>query len=57
MPWLPSRQARQLGHLSACELMHLRDSGKLRFEKRGNAFFYHLEDVERLATARKKPAS
>jgi hypothetical protein len=48
-PWLPSAEARKLGHLGACDLMHLREAGKLRFEKRGSAFFYDREDVKRIA--------
>lgn len=45
---LPSPETRERLGISCCHLMHLRESGKLRFEKRGNAFFYSKEDVENL---------
>ena len=34
--------------LSPCHLMHLRDGGQLRFRKKGNAFLYAAEDVDRV---------
>jgi hypothetical protein len=45
--WIDSQVARKLLRLSDCELMHLRESGKLRFQKQGNAFLYSSHDVER----------
>lgn len=45
--WLSSGQTRKLLRISSCALMHLRETGKLRFQKQGNAYFYFLEDVER----------
>lgn len=41
--WLNSKQAMKLLKLSSCELMHLRQAGKLKFEKRGNSYFYAIE--------------
>lgn len=38
--WLSSREMAARLQVSDCELSHLRNSGKLEFEKRGNAFFY-----------------
>jgi len=38
--WLSSREAAVRLNLSDCELSHLRNAGKLKFKKRGNAFFY-----------------
>jgi hypothetical protein len=41
--WLNSKQTMKLLKLSSCELMHLRQAGKLKFEKRGNSYFYAIE--------------
>jgi hypothetical protein len=41
--WLSSKQAMKLLKLSSCEMMHLRQAGKLKFEKRGNSYFYAIE--------------
>lgn len=46
--WLKSREARQVLRVSDCELAHLRQAGKLRFMKRGNAFLYDAADCEKL---------
>ncbi len=50
--WLSSTGAKRRLGVDGCVLMHLREAGKLRFEKRGNAFYYLLEDVERVGTKR-----
>jgi hypothetical protein len=47
--WLTSDEARQVLKVSSCELMHLRDAGKLPFRKKGNAFLYDPAAVARLA--------
>lgn len=44
--WLTSQEARKLLHISDCELMHLREAGRLRFKKQGNAFLYSARDVQ-----------
>ena len=36
-PRLPGKTVQKELHIHACELMHLRLEGKLRFEKKGNA--------------------
>jgi hypothetical protein len=46
--WLTSKQTCHLLKTSSCELMHLRESGHLRFTKKGNAFLYHRADVQRI---------
>ncbi len=51
-PWLTSTEARTLLRVSTCELAHLRKAGKLRFQKRGNAFHYLAEDCRRFAENR-----
>lgn len=38
--WLTSKQARRLLGVSTCELMHLRESGRLRHRRQGNAILY-----------------
>ena len=45
--WLSSGQTRELLRISSCELMHLRETGKLRSQKQGNAYFYSLQDIKR----------
>jgi hypothetical protein len=50
--WIRSEEARRVLRGSSCDLMHLRESGQLRFEKQGNAYLCAGEDVEREATAR-----
>lgn len=38
--WLTSREMAAWLNVSDCELSHLRQKGKLKFEKRGKAFYY-----------------
>ena len=45
--WLSSSEAREKLRISSCALMHRREAGQLRFKKKGNAFLYSSEDVER----------
>lgn len=40
--WFSSKEARTHLKISGCELMHLREKGKLEFKKVGNAYFYKL---------------
>lgn len=40
--WLSSKEAMKHLKISACELMHRRERGLLKFEKRGRAYFYYL---------------
>lgn len=51
--WMRSNEARAILGGSSCDLMHMREAGKLRFEKQGNAFLYASEDVAREAASRK----
>lgn len=41
--WLSSKDAMKALKISACELMHKREAGKLEFKKKGNAFFYKIK--------------
>lgn len=44
--WLNSTAMASKLRISACTLSHLRNAGKLRFKKQGNAFFYLEEGFE-----------
>jgi hypothetical protein len=43
--WLKSKEVMKALKIRACDLMHLRESGKLEFTKRGNAFLYSAKSV------------
>ena len=45
---LKSKEVQKELKIQACDLMHLRVVGKIRYEKKGNAFLYSKEDVEKL---------
>lgn len=45
--WLRSAEVRKALNIATCDLMHIRLEGKLRFQKKGNAFFYSKQDLER----------
>mgnify|MGYP000427479082 CR=1 FL=1 len=49
--WLSSKEALKIAKIQSCDLMHYRVSGKLEFEKKGNAYFYTKKSIENL----KKP--
>ena len=48
--WLDTKQVRKELKLSACDLSHIRDAGKLRFRKKGNAYLYAEDDVKSMRT-------
>ncbi len=41
-----SSQAKRELKVSDCKLMHLREKGVLRSIKKGNAFYYHEDDIK-----------
>jgi hypothetical protein len=43
--WLKSKEVMKTLKIRACDVMHLRESGKLKFTKQGNAFLYAAESV------------
>ena len=43
---LKSKEAQKELKIRACDIMHLRQNGRLRFERKGNAFLYYAEDIE-----------
>ncbi|MBT9187764.1 hypothetical protein H9565_05760 [Zobellia russellii] len=38
--WLTSKEAKSFAKIKSCDLMHLRQAGKLEFKKEGNSFLY-----------------
>jgi hypothetical protein len=43
--WLKSKEVMKTLKIRACDVMHLRGAGKLKFTKKGNAFLYAAESV------------
>ena len=46
--WLSSKEVKSLTKIKGCDLMHHREAGKLKFEKRGNAYFYSKKSIEKI---------
>jgi len=38
--YLSSKEAMKVLNVSSCDLMHMREAGKLKYVKKGNAYFY-----------------
>lgn len=55
--WLTSAQVRELLKISTCDLAHLRQGGRLRFQKQGNAYLYSSVDCENFSQGTEKSAS
>ena len=47
---MSTRDVKAFLRIGDCEVMHLRESGKVCFLKKGNAFWYLRTDVEKLVT-------
>ncbi|WP_430410857.1 hypothetical protein [Kordia sp.] len=43
--FLNSKETMKELKISSCELMHLRQDGKIKFVKKGNAFLYDKKDI------------
>jgi hypothetical protein len=43
--WFKSKEVMKTLKIRACDVMHMRESGKLKFTKQGNAFLYSAESV------------
>ncbi|CAN0518262.1 unnamed protein product, partial [Laminaria digitata] len=41
--YLTSKEMKKEVKVSACNLMHMREAGKLKFIKKGNAYYYELD--------------
>lgn len=48
--WLSSKEAQKHLKIKGCDLMHHRVSGKLIFQKKGNAYLYLVDDLNKLNT-------
>jgi hypothetical protein len=48
--WLKSKEVEKELKISSCDLMHIREKGKLTFKKAGNAYLYLRKDVVILKT-------
>jgi len=46
--YLNSKETEKKLKISSCELMHIRVQGKLKYIKKGNAFLYNTNDIEKL---------
>ena len=44
--FLTSKEAKAALKVQDCDLAHIRNAGKLKFTKKGNAFMYSLESIE-----------
>jgi hypothetical protein len=44
--YLNSKEAKAVLKVQDCDLAHIRNAGKLKFEKKGNAFMYSKESIE-----------
>ncbi|TRX56700.1 helix-turn-helix domain-containing protein [Thalassomonas sp. M1454] len=42
--WLTSKEVMKALKITSCQLMHLRVSGKIKFKKIGNAYYYLVEE-------------
>ena len=45
-----SKEAKAELKVQDCDLAHIRNTGKLEFTKKGNAYLYSKESIERLKT-------
>lgn len=45
--YLTSKEAKKELKVQDCDLAHIRNSGKLQFTKKGNAYLYSLESIEK----------
>lgn len=51
--YLNSKEAKVALKVQDCDLAHIRNAGKLKFEKKGNAFMYSKESLEEFKTKNK----
>jgi hypothetical protein len=51
--YLNSKEAKAVLKVQDCHLAHIRNAGKLKFEKKGNAFMYSKESIEEFKTKNK----
>lgn len=46
--WISSKEVMKKSKIKSCDLMHYRIKGELVFKKKGNAYFYFPDSVEKL---------
>jgi hypothetical protein len=46
--FLTSKEAKAELKVQDCDLAHIRNAGKLQFTKKGNAYLYSKESIEKL---------
>lgn len=46
--YISTKEVKTILQVRGCDVMHFRESGKLQFTKKGNAFWYLRSDVEKL---------
>lgn len=51
--YVSSKEAKKILKVSDCQLAHLRMEGKLPFTKKGNAYLYEIEGLEKKLEKRK----
>ena len=51
--FLTSKEAKAVLKVQDCVLAHIRNAGKLKFVKKGNAFMYSKESLEEFKTKNK----
>ena len=51
--YLSSKEVKSILKISGCHLMHARELGELDYIKKGRAFYYCAEDVEKMLEKRK----
>lgn len=48
--FLTSKEAKAMLKVQDCDLAHIRNSGKLKFTKKGNSYLYLKESIEKYKT-------
>jgi len=43
---MPTKEVKSTLKVQDCDVMHLRESGKIKYTKKGNAYWYLRSDVE-----------
>ena len=51
--YLTSKEAKAALKIQDCDLAHIRNTGELKFTKKGNAFMYLKESIEKLDNNKK----
>ena len=51
--YLNSKETKSILKVQDCDLAHIRNSGRLKFIKKGNAFMYSKESLEDIKTKHK----